>query len=68
MIQNSVNAFLRNLIGKGAINDGSCTWDAEKNPATEISQGKLLYTISVTYGPSLETLTFEEVVDTNYNL
>jgi phage tail sheath protein FI len=68
MIQNAVNAFLRNLIGRGAINDGSCTWDADKNPASEITQGKLLYTISVTYGPSLDKLTFEEVVDANYNL
>lgn len=67
MIQNDVNAFLRGLIGKGAINNGDCSWDPEKNPATDISQGKLLYTISVTYGPSLDKLTFEEVIDTNYN-
>ena len=67
MIQNSVNEFLRGLIGSGAINDGNCAWDADKNPAAEISQGKLLYTISVTYAPSLDKLTFEEVVDTNYN-
>ncbi len=67
MIQNSVNEFLRGLIGKGAINDGDCSWDADKNPSSEISQGKLLYTISVTYAPSLDKLTFEEVVDTNYN-
>ena len=29
-IQNDVNAFLRGLIGKGAINSGDCVWDAEK--------------------------------------
>lgn len=68
MIQNDVNAFLRSLIGAGAINSGECKWDAEKNPSSEISQGKLLYTISVTYGPSLDKLTFDEVVDTNYQL
>lgn len=68
MIQNDVNAFLRGLIGSGAINSGECIWDSDKNPSSEISQGKLLYTISVTYGPSLDKLTFEEVVDTNYNL
>lgn len=67
-IQNDVNAFLRGLIGAGAINSGECKWDAEKNPSSEISQGKLLYTISVVYGPSLDKLTFDEVVDTNYNL
>ena len=68
LIQNDVNAFLRGLIGKGAINSGACIWDAEKNPSAEITQGKLLFTISVTYAPSLDKLTFEEVVDTNYNL
>lgn len=68
MIQNNVNAFLRGLIGKGAVNSGECTWDAEKNPAAEISQGKLLFTISVTFGPSLDKLTFEEVVETQFNL
>jgi phage tail sheath protein FI len=67
-IQNDVNTFMRGLIGKGAINSGECSWDAEKNPSSEISQGKLLYTISVTYGPSLDKLTFEEVVETNFNL
>ena len=68
LIQNDVNAFLRGLIGKGAINSGACIWDSEKNPSAEITQGKLLFTISVTYAPSLDKLTFEEVVDTNYNL
>ncbi len=68
MIQNNVNAFLRGLIGKGAVNSGECTWNADKNPTAEIAQGKLLFTISVTYGPSLDKLTFEEVVDTNFNL
>ena len=67
-IKNDVNAFMRGLIGKGAINAGECTWEAEKNPNAEISQGKLLYTISVTYGPSLDKLTFEEVVESNFNL
>ena len=66
LVQNAVNGFLRGLIGKGAINNGDCLWDADKNPPAEIGQGKLLYTISVTYAPSLDKLTFEEVVDTNY--
>ena len=68
LVQNDVNAFLRGLIGKGALNSGACTWDSEKNPVADINQGKLLFTISVTYGPSLDELTFEEVVETNFNL
>ena len=63
MITSDVNAFLRNLIGQGAIVEGECTWDEAKNPAIEIAQGKLTFTLSVQYSPSLECLTFEEVVE-----
>lgn len=63
MITGDVNAFLRNLIGQGAIVEGECTWDETKNPAVEIAQGRLTFTLSVRYAPSLESLTFEEVVE-----
>lgn len=63
MITGDVNAFLRDLIGQGAIVSGECTWDEAKNPATEIAQGKLTFTLSVQYAPSLECLTFEEVIE-----
>jgi len=67
MIQNNVNAFLRDLIGKGAINSGSCLWKAEDNPSEQIATGMLQYSIAITYGPSLDTLVFVEVVENNYN-
>lgn len=63
MTTNDVNAFLRSLIGKGAIVDGRCTWDADKNSALDIAQGKLTFTLSVKYAPSLELITFDEVVE-----
>lgn len=63
MITGDVDAFLRNLIGQGAIVSGACVWDEAKNPTSEIAQGKLTFTLSVRYAPSLECLTFDEVIE-----
>lgn len=63
LILNDVNAFLRGLIGKGAIVAGECSYDEDKNPSTSIAQGHLAFTLSVTYAPSLDMLEFEEVID-----
>jgi hypothetical protein len=63
MILNTVNAFIRDLVGKGALNAGECYFDAAKNSSAEVAQGHLTFTISQTYAPSLDKLTFEEVVD-----
>lgn len=63
MILGDVNAFFRDLIGQGAIVDGECTWNEDKNPAAEVAQGKLTFSFSIDYAPSLECLTFEEVIE-----
>lgn len=63
MINSDVNAFLRNLVGQGAIVAGECSWNEGKNPPEQIAQGHLTFTLSVQYAPSLERLTFEEVVE-----
>lgn len=61
LILNDVNAFIRNLIGQGAIVNGECAWDKDKNPAVEIAQGKLTFSLWIQYAPSLESILFEEV-------
>lgn len=63
MISNDVNAFIRNMVGQNAIVDGSCIWDAAKNPAENIALGQLTFTLSIKYAASLDRLTFEEVVE-----
>lgn len=63
MILNTVNSFIRELVGKGALNAGECSFDSAKNLPTQVAQGHLTFTISQTYAPSLDKLTFEEVVD-----
>jgi phage tail sheath protein FI len=64
MILDTVNAFIRNLVGTGVLNKGSeCTFDPLKNVATEVAQGHLTFTLTEVFAPSLDKLTFEEVID-----
>ncbi len=64
MILNDVNAFIRNMVGNGILNPGSeCAFDGNKNTATEIAQGHLTFTLTEVFAPSLDKLTFEEVID-----
>lgn len=63
MVTEDVNEFLRGLAGKNAIAEGECRFDAEKNSPAEIAQGRLTFVLTVKYQPSLECLTFEEVVE-----
>jgi len=41
----SVNAFIRTLIGRGALIDGKCKFNPAKNPPTEIANGHLTFDI-----------------------
>ncbi len=64
MILDMVNAFIRNLVGTGVLNPGSeCTFETAKNDATQIAQGHLVFTLTEVFAPSLDKLTFEEVID-----
>lgn len=59
----SVNSFLRTLIGRGAIIDGSCTYDANDNPATELSLGHITFAYDFMPPPPAERLTFKSFID-----
>lgn len=64
MVLNSVNGFLRTLTGKGVLNPGSeCSFSSDKNPSSEVVQGKLTFTLTEVFAPSLDKMTFEEVID-----
>lgn len=67
MITEDVSDFLRTLSGQGAIAKGTCRYDKELNPPAEVAQGKLTFTLAVTYQPSLELITFIEQVEYEYN-
>lgn len=62
-ITESVNMFLRTLVGRGALIDGRCGWDRAKNPYTEIALGHLTFDISFMPPPPLERITFESFID-----
>ena len=44
-IRESVNSFIRTLIGRGALIDGKCSYDSAKNEATQIAAGHLVFDI-----------------------
>jgi uncharacterized protein len=65
-ITESVNGFIRTLVGRGAVLDGKCWYDTAKNPAVEIAAGHL--TFDIEYMPPIpaERITFESYINTDY--
>lgn len=59
------NAFLRGLMGRGAIVDGKAFFDAARNPSSELAGGHL--TLGYRFMPPapLERLTYEAYLDVN---
>lgn len=62
-ITESVNAFIRTLIGRGALIDGSCTYDAARNPPTEVALGHLTFSVAFMPPPPAERISFESFID-----
>lgn len=59
----SVNAFIRTLIGRGALIDGKCKFNPAKNPPTEIANGHLLFDIEFMPPTPAERITFESFIN-----
>ncbi len=64
-IRGSVNAFVRTLVGRGALIDGSCTYDPAKNPPTEIAAGHLTFDLTFMPPTPAERISFESFIDIN---
>jgi len=64
-ITESVNAFIRTLIGRGALIDGKCKYNPDKNPPTEIANGHLLFDIEFMPPTPAERITFESFININ---
>jgi Phage tail sheath protein FI len=62
-IRESVNAFIRTLIGRGALIDGKCSYDAAKNPPTEIALGHITFDIEFMPPTPAERITFESYIN-----
>jgi hypothetical protein len=64
-IRETVNAFLRTLVGRGALIDGSCTFDKAKNPNTELAAGHLTFDITFLPPTPAERISFQSFIDIN---
>lgn len=65
-IRESVKAFMRVLVSRGAIVDGDCAYNPDKNSPEEVAAGHLLFDISFMPPTPAERITFESYVDINY--
>ena len=59
----TVNQFIRTLIGRGALIDGKCTFNQDKNPTTELANGHLLFDVEFMPPTPAERITFESFID-----
>ncbi len=62
-ITESVNAFIRSLIGRGALIDGKCSYNPNKNPVTQIADGHLVFDIEFMPPTPAERISFESFID-----
>ncbi len=62
-IRESVNNYIRSLVQRGALVDGSCTYDADDNPPEQIAAGQLVFQINYMPPTSAERITFNTFLD-----
>jgi uncharacterized protein len=60
----SCNAFIRVLIGRGALVAGTATYNPTENPPAQIAAGQLVFDIDCMPPPPAERLTFNVFIDT----
>lgn len=58
-----VNAFIRTLIGRGALVDGKCYFLKDKNPPDQLALGHLTFTYEIMPPTPAERITFEQVIN-----
>jgi hypothetical protein len=64
-IRETVNAFIRTLIQRGALIDGKCIYNKDKNPPTQLALGQLVFDIEFLPPTPAERITFESFIDIN---
>lgn len=65
-VRESVNSFLRTLQGRGAIIDGVCKYNPDDNPAVELAQGHVTFTIDFMPPTPAERITFNSFINIEY--
>lgn len=64
-VRETVNSFLRVLVGRGAIIDGACLYDPNDNPPVELAAGHVTYVYTFMPPPPMERVTMKAVIDIN---
>jgi phage tail sheath protein FI len=64
-IRESVNAFMRTLVQRGAIIDGVCSFDPAKNEPTQLAAGHVVFDLTFMPPTPAERITFESFIDIN---
>ena len=59
----TLNQFIITLICRGSLIDGKFTFNQDKNPATEIANGHLVFDIEFMPPTPAERITFESFID-----
>ena len=59
----TVNQFIRTLIGRGALIDGKCSFNESKNPTTELANGHLVFDVEFMPPTPAERISFESFID-----
>jgi phage tail sheath protein FI len=62
-VLSQVNAFIRTLIGRGALVDGKCYFLKEKNPPHQLANGHVVFTYEIMPPTPAERITFEQVIN-----
>lgn len=59
----TVNQFIRVLVGRGALIDGNCSYDPSKNPNEEVAAGHLVFDLDFLPPSPAERITFNSYID-----
>ena len=62
-IRDTVNAFMRTLVQRGAIIDGVCTYDPAKNEPTQLASGQIVFDIEFMPPTPAERITFDSFIN-----
>jgi phage tail sheath protein FI len=62
-VRAAVNAFIRELVGKGALVGGECTYDPARNPSSQTGAGHYVFGLRWMFPPPMEQIEFEDYVD-----
>lgn len=65
-VRETVNSFIRVLIGRGALIDGTCLFREEDNPTTELAAGHVTFYLDIMPPTPGERITFNRLVNIEY--